>query len=179
VLRQPPKLLSFAQQPIRVVLGPQADFFDADAQAAFLAGGWTVTPDADRMGVRLAGTPLQHNARGKEIVTDATVPGSIQVPGNGQPLVLLADGQTAGGYPKIATVASADLPRLALAPPGSVLRFAAVSVDEAEDAARAQAAALARLLAGIEPLALDGDIDLAALSTCNLVSGIIDALAPA
>jgi allophanate hydrolase len=179
VLRQPPKPVPFDRQPIRVVPGPQADFFDPDALAAFLATGWTVTPDADRMGVRLAGPPLKHNARGSEIVSDATVPGSIQVPGNGQPLVLLADGQTAGGYPKIATVASADLARLALAPPGSVLGFAAVSVEQAEDAAREQAAALQRLLAGIEPLTLDGDIDLAALYGGNLVSGMIDALAPA
>jgi len=181
-LRQPPKPSAFDLQPIRVVLGPQADFFDADALAAFLASGWTVTPDADRMGVRLAaadGPPLQHNARGKEIVTDATVPGSIQVPGTGQPLVLLADGQTAGGYPKIATVASADLARLALAPVGTVLRFAAVSVEQAEDAARDQAAALDRLLASIEPLTLDGDVDLQALYAGNLVSGMIDALAPA
>lgn len=174
LLRRPPTATGDA--PIRVVLGPQADHFDADALQTFLSAGYTVTPDADRMGVRLAGTALQHNARGKEIVSDATLPGSIQVPGNGQPLVLLADGQTAGGYPKIATVASADLARLALAPVGTVLRFAAVSVEQAEDAAREQAAALGRLLAGIEPLALDGDIDLQALYAGNLVSGMIDAL---
>jgi allophanate hydrolase len=174
-LRRPPTASGDA--PIRVVLGPQADHFDADALQTFLSAGYTVTPDADRMGVRLAGTALQHNARGKEIVSDATLPGSIQVPGNGQPLVLLADGQTAGGYPKIATVASADLARLALAPVGTVLRFAAVSVEQAEDAAREQAAALGRLLAAIEPLALDGDIDLQALYAGNLVSGMIDALA--
>jgi allophanate hydrolase len=168
-----------AAAPIRVVLGPQADHFDADMLQVFLSTGFSVTPDADRMGVRLAGTGgavLKHNARGSEIVTDATVPGSIQVPGNGQPLVLLADGQTAGGYPKIATVASADLARLALAPVGTVLRFEAVSIEQAEDAARDHAAALDRLLASIEPLALDGDVDLQALYAGNLVSGMIDAL---
>lgn len=173
VLRRPPAAV--ANAPIRVVLGPQADHFDAEALQTFLSAGYTVTSDADRMGVRLAGTALTHNARGSEIVSDATVPGSIQVPGNGQPLVLLADGQTAGGYPKIATVASADLARLALAPVGTVLRFAAVTVAQAEDAAREQAAALDRLLAAIEPLTLDGDIDLQALYAGNLVSGMIDA----
>lgn len=180
VLRRPPK--PAADAPIRVVLGPQADHFDADALQAFLSAGFTVTPDADRMGVRLAAPPgaaLKHNARGSEVVSDATVPGSMQVPGNGQPLVLLADGQTAGGYPKIATVASADLARLALAPVGTVLRFAAVSVEQAEDAARDHAAGLDRLLATIEPLTLDGDVDLAALYAGNLVSGMINALAPA
>jgi hypothetical protein len=72
--------------------------------------------------------------KGAEIVSDATVPGSIQVPGQGQPIVLLADGQTAGGYPKIATVISADLPRLAVMAPGQSVRFAAVSVAAAEQA---------------------------------------------
>jgi allophanate hydrolase subunit 2 len=73
---------------------------------------------------------------GREIISDATVPGSIQVPGQGQPIVLLADGQTAGGYPKIATVISADLPRLAVMAPGQIVRFAAMSVVAAEQAAR-------------------------------------------
>ena len=164
------------RSPIRVVLGPQADHFDAAVIQAFVAADYRVSADADRMGVRLQGTALLHNAKGGEIVSDATVPGSIQVPGNGQPIVLLADGQTAGGYPKIATVISADLPRLALAPVGALFRFAAVTVAQAETLARAHEAALRRLLATIEAVALDGDIDLAAIYANNLVSGIIDAL---
>jgi allophanate hydrolase subunit 2 len=89
------------------------------------------------MGMRLDGPLLRHRPeKGAEIVSDATVPGSIQVPGQGQPIVLLADGQTAGGYPKIATVISADLPRLAVMAPGQSVRFAAVSVVAAEQAAR-------------------------------------------
>lgn len=164
------------RSPIRVVPGPQADHFDAAAMAAFFAAEYRVSADADRMGVRLQGTALVHNARGAEIVTDATVPGSVQVPGNGQPIVLLADGQTAGGYPKIATVISADLPRLALAPVGSSLRFALVTVAQAETLAREREADLRRLLATIAPLAMDGDIDLTAIYAANLVSGMIDAL---
>jgi allophanate hydrolase len=162
--------------PIRVVLGPQADHFDADAIAAFFAGEWRVSSDADRMGVRLQGTVLVHRRdKGAEIVSDATVPGSVQVPGNGAPIVLLADGQTAGGYPKIATVVSSDLPRLACAPVGSVLRFAAVSVAEAEDAARAHEARVQAMIASVREVAFDGDIDLDAIYASNLVSGMIDA----
>jgi biotin-dependent carboxylase-like uncharacterized protein len=164
------------RSPIRVVPGPQADHFDAEALTAFLADEYRVSAEADRMGVRLEGPALVHNAQGAEIVSDATVPGSIQVPGNGQPIVLLADGQTAGGYPKIATVVSADLPRLALAPVGASIRFAAVTVAEAETIAREREAGVRRLLATIEPLAMDGDIDLNAIYAANLVSGMIDAL---
>ena len=158
--------------PIRVVPGPQADHFDAAATASFFDGEYLVTSDADRMGVRLQGPVLSHQGTA-EIVSDATVPGSIQVPGNGQPIVLLADGQTAGGYPKIGTVISADLPRLATAPVGAVLRFAAVTVAQAENLAREREAELRALLARIEPLLMDGDIDLDALYAANLVSGMI------
>ncbi len=174
LLRRPPAAVT---GPVRVVLGPQADYFDAAQIDAFFAADFQVSADADRMGVRLQGPPLVHRAdKGAEIVTDATVPGSIQVPGNGQPIVLLADGQTAGGYPKIATVISADLARLAVAPVGSRLRFAPVSVDQAEAAARAAEAELRALLAAIRPMTLDGDIDLDAIYSSNLVSGMIDAL---
>ena len=147
--------------------------------AAFLQTPFRISRDADRMGLRLEGTPLQHRPdKGAEIVSDAAVPGSIQVPGNGLPIVLLADGQTVGGYPKIGTVASADLGRLATAPIGAELRFEAVTVAQAEAAARAHEAALQQLLRSIEPLLTDGDIDLDAIYRSNLVSGIIDAQHP-
>lgn len=174
--RRLPRPRAAAHGAIRVVPGPQADHFDAATLEAFFAADYRVSADADRMGVRLQGPALVHNARGSEIVSDATVPGSIQVPGNGLPIVLLADGQTAGGYPKIATVISADLPRLALAPVGTAIRFAAVTVAQAEAIACDAEADLRRLLATIEPLALDGDIDLQAIYAANLVSGMIDAL---
>jgi allophanate hydrolase len=180
----PPELLLRRPHPadrgaLRVVLGPQADHFDAAALETFFAGEYEVSAEADRMGVRLLGPALVHNHRGREIVTDATVPGSIQVPGNGLPIVLLADGQTAGGYPKIATVVSADLARLAVAPIGTRWRFQAVTVAQAEALAREREAELCRLLQTVEPLALDGDIDLRAIYHANLVSGMIDALDPA
>ena len=172
-LPRPPATDSSA---IRVVLGPQADHFDAAAVDAFFATDYRISADADRMGVRLQGQAVLHNHKGSEIVSDATVPGSVQVPGNGQPIVLLADGQTAGGYPKIATVISADLPRLALAPVGAAIRFAAVTVAQAEQLARTQEADLRRLLATIQAVTLDGDIDLVAIYANNLVSGMINAL---
>ena len=176
VLRRPPTALT---GPIRVVPGPQADYFSEATLAAFFAGSYRVSAEADRMGVRLQGPALVHRSdKGAEIVSDATVPGSIQVPGNGLPIVLLADGQTVGGYPKIGTVASADLGRLATAPVGTELRFEPVSVAQAETLARALEAEVRARLAAIEVLALDGEIDLHALYDNNLVSGIIDAQHP-
>jgi allophanate hydrolase len=133
-----------------------------------------VTTEADRMGVRLDGTPLQHLGA-REIVSDATVPGSIQVPGSGQPIVLLADAQTAGGYPKIATVISTDLARVAAARPGEALRFLLVDTETGERLARAAEAETRALIASLRPLLLGG-IDVAAMFEANLVTGFIDAL---
>ncbi len=160
--------------PIRVVPGPQADHFSAATLAAFVDGEYRVTTDADRMGVRLEGPVLAH-VGAREIVSDATVPGSIQVPGNGQPIVLLADAQTAGGYPKIATVIGADIPRLAARRPGEAVRFAMVEAVEGERIARAAEAETRALVAGVKPL-LAGGIDEAALYSSNLVGGVVHAL---
>jgi biotin-dependent carboxylase-like uncharacterized protein len=142
-----------ATGPIRAVPGPQDDHFDARAIAAFFEGEYVVTNWSDRMGTRLDGPRLAHRSPASaEIVSDAIVPGAIQVPGNGLPIVLLADGQTIGGYPKIATVASADLPRLAVLPPGSKVRFRRATVEEAEALARAREAEVRALLGSIRPL---------------------------
>ena len=118
-------------QPIRVVLGPQHDYFTDAAIEAFLRGTYTITPASDRMGFRLAGPALQHKGD-YNIVSDGIVPGSIQVPGSNLPIMLMADAQTSGGYPKIATVISADLPRLGVRGAGRTVSFEAVSRDEAE-----------------------------------------------
>ncbi len=160
--------------PIRIVAGPQADHFDAATLAAFVAADYRVTPDADRMGVRLEGPKLIHTVA-REIVSDATVPGSIQVPGNGQPIVLLADAQTAGGYPKIGTVIGADLGRLAASKPGQLLRFAWVEASAAEGLARAAEAETLALLKSLRPL-LVGGVDEVALYSQNLVTGFLDAM---
>jgi allophanate hydrolase len=130
-------------QPIRVVLGPQDDYFAQDAIATFLASEYVVSPQSDRMGFRLDGPALAH-ARGYDIVSDGVVPGSIQVPGSGRPIVLMVDNQTTGGYPKIATVISADLPVAGRRRPGRSIRFASVEVQEAEGLRREQEAQILR-----------------------------------
>jgi biotin-dependent carboxylase-like uncharacterized protein len=117
-------------QPIRLVLGPQNEMFTAHANETLLTSAYTISTSADRMGLRLDGPPLAH-AGSAEIVSDGTAPGSIQVPGSGQPIVLLADRQTTGGYPKIATIISTDLPVLARRRPGDRAEFEAVDVAEA------------------------------------------------
>lgn len=134
-----------ASGPIGLVLGPQLERFTAVAIATLLGSDWRIGRHSDRMAFRLDGPPLTHR-NGHDIVSDGTVPGSIQVPGSGTPLVLMRDCQTTGGYPKIATVISADLPRLAQLRPGTVLRFRALAVEEAQRQRARQATRLLRLL---------------------------------
>lgn len=159
--------------PIRVILGPQEDHFSDEALAAFLGKPFRVTRDSDRMGMRLEGETLSHNHRGAEIVSDGVTPGAIQVPANGQPIILLADCQTSGGYPKIATVVRADLPRLAHLRAGDEIRFAAVDHGEALAALRRQGADLAAWIDAIRPFRPPGVIDESALYCCNIVSGAV------
>jgi allophanate hydrolase len=149
--------------PIRVIAGPQAAHFTAEAWNTFLNADYRIGQAADRMGMRLEGPTLAHrDAASRDIVSDAVIPGAIQVPGHGQPIVLLADAQTAGGYPKIATVISADLPRLATRRPGETVRFSCVDSVTGEAAARTAHAALQARLAKLRRLTAEG-IDLAAL----------------
>jgi allophanate hydrolase len=124
-------------QPIRVVLGPQADYFTDEAVRTFLASEYTVSPQSDRMGFRLEGPQLAH-AKGYNIVSDGIVTGSVQVPGSGKPIVLMVDNQTTGGYPKIATVISADVPVVGRRRPGRTIRFTAVEVGAAARLRKAQ-----------------------------------------
>ena len=156
-------------QTIRVVLGPQEDHFTPEAVETFLTRPWQVTQEADRMGLRLDGPRLSH-AKGYNITSDAIVTGSIQVPGSGQPIIMLVDRQTSGGYPKIATVITADLPALARFSPGASFHFAAVSAAEGAHLARERAAEMAELLASIAPWRPSGQIDEAALYRENLIS---------
>jgi biotin-dependent carboxylase-like uncharacterized protein len=156
---------------IRVIAGPQQDFFTPQAFETFLASEYAVTPLTDRMGCRLLGPPLQHQ-RGFNIVSDGVLAGSIQVPGDGQPLVLLRDCQTTGGYPKIATVIGADIDRLGQMPPGSRLRFVAVSRDQAVAAARQAHAAIVGLAALARPLGFAPES--AHLLAHNLIGGVVD-----
>jgi len=116
--------------PFRVVLGPQQDYFDDESIARFLSDEYSVTWQQDRMAYRLDGPSLRHQ-KGYNIISEGVVPGCIQVPGTGFPLVLMRDCPTVGGYPKVATIVEGDLERLAQRRPGAKVRFQAISVMEA------------------------------------------------
>ncbi|MEP9367638.1 biotin-dependent carboxyltransferase family protein [Xanthobacter sp. VNH20] len=158
-----------AGAPIRVMLGPQDDFFAPDQIAAFFAAEWTVSPKCDRMAYFLNGPKLAH-LKGFNIISDGIAMGAIQVPGNGLPIVLMADCQPTGGYPKIANVITADLGRFAQMRPGTRFRFQAV----AWEAARAAKRRLLDAMAGIELRALARAPDLSSerLLGLNLVGGV-------
>ncbi len=130
--------------PLRVVLGPQDDRFTPNGVHTFLSSTYSVSPQSDRMGSRLAGAAIEH-LRGPDIVSDGTPLGAVQVAGDGVPIVLLADRGTAGGYTKIATVIGPDIPRLAQAAPGDEVTFHSVGLDDAYAAVRVQEAALAAI----------------------------------
>lgn len=157
---------------VRVVLGPQEDHFTAAAIATLFSERFTVSAASDRMGLRLSGPRLAH-AKDFNIVSDAIPPGAIQVPGDGQPIVLLADRQTTGGYPKIATVISADLPALGRVGPGATLRFEQIGVSQAERLARELAQEIAGWPNRLERLSEMSDP--AVLLAENLISGVTDA----
>src|SRR5712671_882835 len=131
---------------LRVLPGPQADAFAADAFDALQSAPYTVGHQSDRMGFRLVGPPLAH-ARGADIISDATPLGVLQVPASGQPILLMADRQTAGGYPKLATVISADIGVAGQLGPGDTLLFAVCSPREAMAALIAQERAVMALRA--------------------------------
>ena len=160
--------------PIRVVLGPQDDEFGEDAKGLFLDSEWKISATSDRMGYRLEGPVIKH-LHGHNIVSDGTVNGSIQVPGNGAPIVLMPDRGTSGGYPKIATVISADLGRFAQIPAGKGFRFKAVSMAEAQAEARKFAKLLRTLpdrLRAIENF----DLNIEALQDANVAGSAVSAV---
>jgi biotin-dependent carboxylase-like uncharacterized protein len=171
-LRLPEPPPAAEDEPIRIVLGPQHEYFTEAALAALLGAEYRISRHADRMGMRLDGPALSHR-RGWDIVSDAVATGAIQVPGSGQPILLLADHQTTGGYPKIATVVSADLPVVGRRRPGDPLRFAAVSIEEAEQIARDAERRVTALAASFRPVSENGGIDLATLYADNLISGVV------
>ena len=134
----------FAPQPVytlRVVLGPQDDAFTQDGLRTFLTGAYTVTPEFDRMGCRLSGPAIQHRQTA-DIISDGIAFGAVQVPSSGAPIIMLADRQTTGGYTKIANVITADFRILAQLKAGDKVRFAEVSVEEAQNILLARRAAL-------------------------------------
>jgi allophanate hydrolase len=158
--------------PIRVILGPQDDYFTSEIIDQFTCDPFTITPQRDRMATVLDGPSLTA-ARGHDIVSDGTVPGSIQVPSSGHPIVLMAECQTSGGYPKIATVISADLPRFAQLPTGSTFQFKIVDRRTAEDALRQQDKGHRAILASLVNKA-EATLSSSYLLSCDLVGGVFD-----
>lgn len=119
-----------AQAELRVVRGPQSDAFTEEGDRAFFAAAYRVSARSNRIGLRLEGAPIERS-RAADLLPEGLAPGSIQVPADGQPILLGPDRPTTGGYTKIATAITVDLGRAAQAKPGDRLRFAEVSVEEA------------------------------------------------
>ncbi len=115
---------------LSVIEGPQIHMFPRESFERFCAQIYEIGPNADRMGYRLEGPTIEHKA-GADIVSDAIPPGSVQVPGHGKPIIMLADRQTTGGYAKIATVITADVPAAGRMGPGDKVSFKAVGLQEA------------------------------------------------
>lgn len=144
----------YSEHPtVEVILGPQAEALTRESQRAFFRSEYRITPAADRMGYRLQGATLVHRGAA-DIVSDGIVLGAVQVPADGQPIVMMADRQTTGGYPKLATVVSADIPLLAQCLPGeSMIRFRETDVEQAQRRYR-------RLIRGLDVRFQDSIFDL-------------------
>jgi antagonist of KipI len=133
---------------IDVIMGPQTSYFSEESIERFLSGAYFVSSTSDRMGYRLAGPSLTHR-NGTELISEGMTFGAIQVPANGQPIVMMADGPPTGGYPKIGAVASADLPLFAQCVPNqSRIRFRETTVTKAQEKYRA-------LIKGLDEIADD------------------------
>jgi biotin-dependent carboxylase-like uncharacterized protein len=140
-----------ARATVRATPGRQWDAFTAEARDAFVTAAFIVTPQSERMGYRLRGPSLSMETP-RQMLSEATCFGTVQVPADGAPIVLMADRQTTGGYPKIAQVASVDLPVLAQTAPGSTIRFEMISLEHAQRLDGERETAFARLAAALVPL---------------------------
>ena len=133
----PADVLTAPDQPLRIVAGREWARFSDAARHALVSEPFRIGAQSDRMGYRLEGSPLALAAPA-EMLSEAVAFGTIQVPPDGQPIVLMADRQTTGGYPKIAHVCAVDLPRLAQKMPGEAVRFALIDLREAQRLAMLQ-----------------------------------------
>ncbi|MGB0844632.1 MAG: biotin-dependent carboxyltransferase family protein, partial [Alphaproteobacteria bacterium] len=157
---------------VSVVMGPQDDAFSVAEIKRFLTSTYQVGRNTDRMGMRLQGPVLEHESSA-DILSDGIAPGSVQVPGSGLPIVLLAERQTIGGYTKIATVVSCELGRLSQLLSGAEFKFNKVSPEEAISMTRRKHKEMTELISSIcvQPTS----VILSDLMTNNLVSGVVDA----
>lgn len=133
-------------QTIRIIPGPEAHYFEIDGLRSFLATEYKVTVQSDRMGYRLSGEPIRHREGMSGIISAGVSAGTIQVPGDGQPIILMADRQTSGGYARIANVITADLTLLAQMRPGVKVRFKETNINMAQQLYRDRHNALLSLL---------------------------------
>lgn len=159
---------------IDVVPGPQDDHFTPEALETFYSGTYRLTPAADRMAYKFDGPRLVH-ACGHDIVSDGVALGAIQIPGDGQPLILMADRQPTGGYPKLGHVARADIGRLAQLRPGESCRFRKVSAGEAREALLRLEDEIAAVHQHLRPLRRRFTSEY--LLSVNLIGGVTDPLA--
>jgi len=114
---------------LRFIPGPEVDRFTLGGLNTFLSATYTVSPQSDRMGMRLIGPTIEHKGVA-DILSSGVVPGTIQITGDGKPIILLNDAQTTGGYTRIGCIVQSDLDRLAQAKPGDLLRFAQERLKE-------------------------------------------------
>ncbi|MGH6821719.1 MAG: biotin-dependent carboxyltransferase family protein, partial [Methylocella sp.] len=159
--------------PFRVVLGPQDDYFAAESLSAFFEGQFTLTPLADRMAYLFDGPAIAH-AGGYDIVSDGVALGAVQIAGDKKPLILMADRQPTGGYPKLGHVVRADIGRLAQMRPGEACCFRAASVAEARAALLAREDEIATTQQRLG--ALRRELTSERLFEANLIDGVVDPL---
>lgn len=120
-----------SRQTIRIIPGPEAHFFEIAGLRSFLSTEYTVTAQSDRMGYRLSGAVIMHKEGRAGIISAGISAGTVQVPGDGQPIIMMADRQTSGGYARIASVIAVDLTLLAQMKPGDTIRFKETTLDHA------------------------------------------------
>jgi biotin-dependent carboxylase-like uncharacterized protein len=147
----PATLVPSRRAALRALPGAHWDLFDSASQRRFAESEFRIRPESDRMGYRLSGPALAQRAP-REMLSEAVGFGTVQVPADGQPIVLMADRQTTGGYPKIAQIASVDLPLMAQFTPGQSVRFSLIGLDEAQRLDQARERAYAGLYAALAPL---------------------------
>jgi len=137
----PPELLPrYDSAAVRITRGPHADLFDADAWKRLTETEFVVSTASDRTGYKLKGKAVSASAG--NLPSDPSCQGAIQIPGDGTPIVLMADAPTVGGYPKIAVVADADLPIFAQRSPGEIVRFQLVTIEQSQRALKRRASDL-------------------------------------
>lgn len=130
-----PSEIQTGEKIIRVILGPQYDRFTEKGIADFLTQPYKVSSDFNRMGYRLEGAKIEHKTD-CNIISDGMTTGAVQIPGSGQPIIMMSERQTIGGYTKIASVITADLPLIGQSREGDILRFKSVSLKEAHESLR-------------------------------------------